>query len=118
MDHNPKKLQRFRAALEVRRVELRRSIAQLEQCGRTPEDEAAADTLDRAGSSHSKDLLVHRIASERGSLPNVEAALQRIRDGGFGQCVLCEKEINAKRLAAVPWARYCIDCQERLERRF
>src|SRR5690348_14205536 len=74
MDHNPKKLQRFRAALEVRRVELRRSIAQLEQCGRTPEDEAAADTLDRAGSSHSKDLLVHRIASERGSLRNVEAA--------------------------------------------
>src|SRR5579864_7378452 len=105
---NRKTLQRFRAALETRRVELRRSIAQLEEYAKTKEDEAAADTLDRAGSSHSKELLMRRIAGERGLLRNAEAALQRIQDGTFGQCVLCEKEINAKRLQAVPWARYCI----------
>ena len=93
-----RRLHRFRAALETRRVELRRIIAQLERYGRTPEDEAAADTRDRAGSSHSEDLLMRGIAGERGLLRNVEAALQRIQDGSFGQCVLCEKEINAKRL--------------------
>src|SRR5581483_1944664 len=103
-----KRLQRFRATLEVRRVELRRSIAQLQQEGRTREDEAAADTLDRAGSSHSKDMLTQRSVREHGLLRNVEAALQRIRDGSFGECMSCGKEINAKRLEAVPWARYCI----------
>ena len=112
-----RRLQQFRTTLEVRRVELRRSIAQLEEYGRTKEDEAAADTLDRAGTSHSKDLLMRRIVGERGLLRNVEAAIQRIRDGSFGQCVLCEKEINVKRLEAVPWARYCLVCQEKLEQR-
>ena len=112
-----KRLQRFRRALELRRVELSRSISQLEQYGRTKEDEAAADALDRAGSSHSKDLLLRRIAAESGLLRNVEAALQRMREGSFGACVSCGKDINVKRLEAVPWARYCIECQEKLERR-
>ena len=112
-----RRLQRFRAALETRRVELRRSIVHLEEYAKTKEDEAAADTLDRAGSSHSKDLLMRRIAGEQGLLRSVEAALRRIQDGTFGECVSCEKEINIKRLEAVPWARYCIECQEKVERR-
>lgn len=112
-----KRLRRFRTALEVRRTELRRSIAHLQQEGRTLEDEAAADTLDRAGSSHSKDMLTQRSAREHGLLRNVEAALIRIRDGTFGECVSCGKEINVKRLEVVPWARYCIECHETLERR-
>ena len=112
-----KRLRRFREALEVRRVELRRSIAQLEQYGRTKEDEAAADVLDRAGSSHSKDMVARRLATEHGLLRNVEAALKRIRESSFGECVSCGTEISAKRLEAVPWARYCLVCQEKLEQR-
>jgi len=45
----------------------------------------------------------------------VETALQRIREGVFGECVSCGNEINPKRLEAVPWTRYCIACQEKLE---
>ena len=112
-----KELKRFQAALEVRRAELRRSIAQLEQYGKTKEDEAAADTLDRAGSSHSKDMVVRRLVAEHGLLRNIEAALVRLRDGTFGECVSCGTEINAKRLEAVPWARYCLIGQSRVERR-
>ena len=74
-------------------------------------------SLTGRGAAHSKDLLMRRITGERGLLRNVEAALQRIRDGSFGECALCEKEINAKRLEAVPWTRYCTACQERVERR-
>src|SRR5579864_4708611 len=110
------RLQRFRVALEKRTAELRRSIAQLEEDAKTKQDEAAADTLDRAWSSHSKDLLMRRIAGERGLLRNVEGALKRIRECTFGECVSCGKEINTKRLEAVPWTRYCIECQEKLER--
>lgn len=113
-----KRLQRFRAALEAQRIELRRSVGRLQHDVATKEDEAAADALDRAGTSYSKDILARRIASERGLLRNVEAALKRIHEGTFGECVSCGKEINVKRLEAVPWARYCLVCQERLERRF
>ena len=45
----------------------------------------------------------------------VETALQRIREGEFGECTNCGNEINAKRLEAVPWTRYCIECQEKRE---
>ena len=111
-----KELNRSQAALEVRRVELRRSIAQIEEDATTKQGETAADALDRAWSSHSKDLLMRRIAGERGLLRNVEGALKRIRECTFGECVSCGKEINTKRLEAVPWTRYCIECQEKLER--
>ena len=112
-----RRLQRFQAVLADRRAELRRSIAQLEQYGKTKEDEAAADTLDRASSSHSKDMVVRRLLAEHGLLRNIEVALVRVRDGTFGECVSCGTEINAKRLEALPWARYCLVCQEKLERR-
>jgi len=49
-------------------------------------------------------------------LQMVENALVRIREGAFGECVNCGNEINPKRLEAVPWTRYCIDCQEKLEK--
>ena len=45
----------------------------------------------------------------------VESALERMREGVFGQCVSCGDEINPKRLEAVPWTRYCIQCQEKME---
>jgi len=46
----------------------------------------------------------------------IDSALGRIADGTFGDCINCAQEINAKRLEALPWTRYCITCQELLER--
>jgi DnaK suppressor protein len=46
----------------------------------------------------------------------VRAALGRIDAGTFGVCVGCEEDINPKRLAAVPWASFCIVCQEAADR--
>jgi DnaK suppressor protein len=48
------------------------------------------------------------------ALVDVEAALRRIEDGSFGTCEVCGKPIGAERLAAIPWARLCIDDQRRL----
>ena len=41
----------------------------------------------------------------------VEAALRRLDDGTFGTCARCGKPIASERLAALPWAAHCIDCQ-------
>jgi DnaK suppressor protein len=48
--------------------------------------------------------------SER--LREVRAALRRMEADRFGICGECEDTINPKRLAAIPWAFYCIVCQE------
>ena len=44
----------------------------------------------------------------------VEAALAGIESGGYGQCRNCGTTISPKRLKAVPWAKYCIACEEHM----
>jgi DnaK suppressor protein len=43
------------------------------------------------------------------------SALQKIDEGGFGACERCSEPIADRRLEALPFARYCIDCQRAIE---
>src|SRR5208337_5246947 len=110
-----KKLETFRKRLETRRNELRHMVVRNQQDGRTADDEATQDVADRAASSYNKEFLFSQSNNERQLLQMVDRALLRIREGSFGECIHCGKEINAKRLDAVPWTRHCIECQEKLE---
>ena len=101
--------------MEVRQQELRRMVSRTEQDGRTVDEDSAQDIADRAASSYTKEFLFHQSNNDRQLLAMVESALDRIRQGTFGECISCGKEINAKRLEAVPWTRHCIECQEKLE---
>ena len=47
------------------------------------------------------------------TIVDVKAALARIEDGSFGTCEVCGKPIGLERLAAIPWARLCIDDQRK-----
>ena len=49
-------------------------------------------------------------------LSEIEGALKRIEEGTYGTCVNCGKPITEERLAAIPWATYCIDCKRLQER--
>jgi DnaK suppressor protein len=42
----------------------------------------------------------------------IDEALDRLASGDYGICLSCEEEIPNKRLAALPWAKYCVSCQE------
>jgi DnaK suppressor protein len=110
-----KKLDSFKKRLETRQQELRRMVTRTEQDGRTVDEDSAQDIADRAASSYTKEFLFHQSNNDRQLLQMVENALSRIREGTFGECISCGKEINAKRLEAVPWTRHCIECQEKLE---
>ena len=110
-----KKLESFKKRLETRQYELRRMVTRTEQDGRTVDEDSAQDIADRAASSYTKEFLFHQSNNDRQLLQMVENALSRIREGTFGECISCGKDINAKRLEAVPWTRHCIECQEKLE---
>ena len=110
-----KKLEAFKKRLEDRQRELRQNVSRNEQDGRAADMDSAQDIADRASSSYTKEFLFHQSSNERQTLQMVEAALNRIREGTFGECINCGNEINPKRLEAVPWTRYCIECQEKLE---
>lgn len=111
-----KKLETFKKRLEDRQRELRQNVTRTEQDGRAADMDTAQDIADRASSSYQKEFLFHQSSSERQTLQMVEGALSRIREGTFGECISCGNEINPKRLEAVPWTRYCIECQEKLEK--
>ncbi len=111
-----KKVEAFKKRLETRQQELRKMASRTQQDGRSADEDVAQDIADKAASSYTKEFLFHQSNADRQLLQMVENALARIREGSFGECISCGKEINSKRLEAVPWTRHCIECQEKLEK--
>jgi DnaK suppressor protein len=74
--------------------------------------EKSPDALDEVQNAAERELAIRNLDRESNLLRNVRAALRRIEDGSFGVCVHCDEEISPKRVAAVPWTPYCIQCQE------
>ncbi len=57
-------------------------------------------------------------SSQRANLAKVEEALERIKKNSYGICEECGEEIPMKRLEALPFAQYCISCQQKLEEEY
>jgi len=72
------------------------------------EIEKSPDALDEVQRAAERELAIR-------TLDSVRAALLRIEDGSFGVCLHCEEDISPKRLNAVPWAPFCISCQEQYD---
>jgi DnaK suppressor protein len=74
--------------------------------------EKSPDALDEVQNAAERELAIRNLDRESNLLRNVRAALRRIEEGSFGVCVHCDEDISPKRIAAVPWTPYCIQCQE------
>jgi RNA polymerase-binding protein DksA len=98
--------------------ELRAEMAQ--QRERSPED--LAGLAPDSGDQSVADLLTHLGTAEAArdvtELREIEAAIARIAEGDYGECIDCGQEIAARRLAALPTARRCVQCQSRHEKIF
>jgi DnaK suppressor protein len=80
------------------------------------DDAETPDPVDLAVRNYSKNVMLAVSENESRQLMLIDQALLRIEDDEYGPCQNCEKPINPKRLAAIPWARYCIECQELTEK--
>ena len=67
---------------------------------------------DQAQLSHDEFVSLRLNSLDYGQLRLVEEALDRVQSGDYGVCLACERPIPSKRLLALPWARYCVPCQE------
>lgn len=79
------------------------------------DDSETPDPVDLAVRNYSKNVMLAVSENESRQLALVDEALLRVEDNEYGVCQNCEKDINPKRLAAIPWARYCLSCQELVE---
>jgi DnaK suppressor protein len=105
-------VEKYRTTLENRRMEIAASL-------RNREDiviEKAPDAIDEVQLAGERELAIRNLDRESTLLRNVRAALGRIAEGSYGTCMHCEEEISPKRLNAVPWAPFCIRCQEAADR--
>lgn len=109
-------VRRFKERLLQQKRNLERSNLSVVEQGRETIAEEAQDTADQAVFSYQKELLFTRGTHNHGQLSLVKRALERLKEGTFGECIECGNEIGAKRLEALPWTPYCIDCQEKMER--
>jgi DnaK suppressor protein len=110
-----KEVAAFRERLEEQRREILNLYQNDVRAGQESTDEGTEDIVDRANNSYNRELMFSLSDAERNQLLAVDDALERIEAGSYGKCVNCGKDIGEKRLEAVPWARYCIDCQEMAE---
>lgn len=74
------------------------------------------DPVDAAVNDREQTILLSISESERTLLEQVDDALRRIELGGYGECTNCGQQIAEPRLNAVPYARYCMRCQDLMER--
>jgi DnaK suppressor protein len=101
-------LNKFKEVLENKQAELAQVLRNREGIA----IEKSPDALDEVQNAAERELAIRNLDRESNLLRNVRAALHRIDEGTFGVCAHCEEDISLKRLNAVPWAAYCIQCQE------
>ena len=80
------------------------------------DDSETPDPVDLAVRNYSKNVMLAVSENDSRQIILINEALERIEDEEYGSCQNCEKEINPKRLDAIPWARYCLNCQELVEK--
>lgn len=117
---NKRDLTRFKKLLLVQREQLQgnQKKALLGDVHVDPDD--FPDEIDAASSEVNLQFTGRLREREQGLIGKIDAALRRIEDKTFGECITCGEDIGAARLKARPVAELCIECkseQEKLERR-
>ena len=105
-------LNKFRQILEAKQTELAQVLRNREGIA----IEKSPDALDEVQHAAERELAIRNLDRESNLYRHVVAAIRRLNDGTFGVCLHCEEDISQKRLNAVPWAGYCIQCQENADR--
>jgi DnaK suppressor protein len=108
----------IRARLEARRTELEALDATASEATETVElDQARVGRLSRMDALQGQAMAQETMRRHRIELQRIAAALRRIEDGSYGDCLACGEPIAPGRLAADPTATHCLACAEAAERR-
>ncbi len=107
----------LRKKLEEARERFSRGAARKADEGRDSGPEGVVDVAEQSVSTSIKEVAFSQAENETQMLQMVNGALGRMKDGSYGECLSCGREIGQKRLEAVPWTHFCIDCQTMAEKK-
>ena len=107
----------YRKALENKAEEVRSSMSAQKAAQVVSRLDVPSDEGDLSQQHHEEWIFLNRNTIDMKLLREIGDALRRIDHGTYGVCAECEEPISSKRLDAVPWARYCVTCQEEIAAR-
>src|ERR1700690_427446 len=102
----------YRKILEKKAEEVRHSMSAQKVAQVVSRLDVPSDEGDLSQQSHEEWIFLNRNTLDLKLLREVEDALRRIHGSSYGVCAECSEPISAKRLDAVPWAKFCVRCQE------
>ena len=112
----PNPYQAHEDALRAKQRELLDSFERDKAAGNHVNDDGIQDLADKAARAYSKELNFSLSDTERNLLMQIDEAFVRMKNGSYAVCTNCGTTIGEKRLQAVPWTPFCIDCQELQEK--
>ena len=114
---NGLKVAAYRNVLEKKAEEVRRSMSAQKAAQVVSRLDYPSDEGDLSQQHHEEWIFLNRNTIDMKLLREIADAIERIEHDTYGICMECEEPISAKRLDAVPWARYCVTCQENIATR-
>jgi DnaK suppressor protein len=111
---NKQEIKKFQKTLREKKMDLLSLVRRKKN--QEINDLEVGDDLDLATQADEKEMLFELTDNEQVILEKINEALERIVQGTYGKCTVCGKPINQRRLKSLPWARYCVKCQQKLER--
>jgi len=109
-------IERMKQRLLNKEKELLADIARLDDGARAAGEQEVRDSTDAATASQGASESLEEGTLATSTLQQVRDALQRIKSGTYSKCNACGRSIEPARLEAVPWAAYCLEDQEKLDR--
>jgi len=115
--NGPKSKTTYRKILEKKAEEVRRSMSAQKAAQLVGRLDVPSDEGDLSQQHHEEWIFLNRNTIDVRHLREINDALHRMDTEQYGICLECEETISQKRLDAVPWAKYCVSCQESIAAR-
>ena len=120
---NKKQLDLFKKKLTKIKEDILHDLKNLSEANSPDAKENSGDSghalhiADVATDMYEREFSLGLASNDRELLQKVDSALKRIEDGTYGICLKTKKPISLERLKAIPYAEYCVEAQEEIERK-
>jgi DnaK suppressor protein len=112
---NKKDLTSFKKILIQKRMEFLNKTRKAQREIDANSNTNVGDEIDTASQNSEKEMYFELAANDKITLEAINGALAKIEKNTYGRCEGCHNNILLERLKAIPWAKYCIQCQEEAE---
>jgi len=98
------------------RSETLREVQDSRQACRDLGQDGVGDIGDISANTYNRDVLMNLSETQRQLIRDIDAALERIEQGEYGECLRCGEEIAPRRMEVRPFSRYCVECKTEVEK--